>query len=131
MSKQKSLITILWMTMTSLYVILACLLVYLWVGKEFRNAQSQIDNIRKTYISSQKELIKTQVKQAVEYTRHKKSLAEERVRSEVKSRTDEAYKTALYIYNSHKSDRSLSHNKNPPSEAAMCNRLQASSYFRA
>ncbi|MCF6245739.1 MAG: cache domain-containing protein [Desulfobacula sp.] len=107
MTKPRQLTSILWISMISLCVIIVCLMVYLWIGDEIRNAQFQIDNIRQTYIDSQKQMIKTQVKKAVDYVRHEQSLIEKRVRSEVKSRTYEAYGTALYLYNLHKSTKSL------------------------
>jgi len=97
MAKPKSLINVFWMSMTSLYLILVCILVYLWVGEELKKTQTQIDNLRETYINTQQEIIKTQVKHSVAYIRHQKSLAEKKVKQEVKFRTNEAYNTALYI----------------------------------
>ena len=62
-----------------------------------RHIQSQIDNTRSIYIKSQKEIIKAQIEEAVNYVYHKKAQAEKRVKFKVKSRTNEAFQTALYI----------------------------------
>ncbi len=107
MTRPKSLTTLVGITMTLLFTILAGLMLYLWEYEELREARSRIQKTRDTYIAVQKNTIKTQVKQTVDYIKHKKSLAEKRVRSEVKSRTNEAYETALYIYNSHKDNTPL------------------------
>ncbi|MCK5310552.1 MAG: cache domain-containing protein [Desulfobacteraceae bacterium] len=107
MTKPKSLSNILWVTMTSIYLLLGSILAFLWINEELRHLQSQIKNIRTIYVNSQKEIIKTQVTEAVNYIYHKKSLAEKRVRKEVKTRTNEAWNTALYIYEQNKSDKPL------------------------
>jgi PAS domain S-box-containing protein len=98
--------------MSSLLVLLVCLLVLLWTDDELRQTRKQIKTTRNTYISSQKDIIRTQVKQAVDYIQHKRSSAKRRVKNEVKSRTYEAYSTALYIYNKHKKTKSLGQIKN-------------------
>ena len=107
MIKSKSLTNIFWIAMTFLCLVLGVILTYLWTIEEFINVQSQIEDIRKTYINAQKEIIKTRVKETVNYIHHKQSLAKERVKLEVQTRTDEAYKTALYIYEQNKADKSL------------------------
>lgn len=107
MTKPKSLMNVLRVTMASLCIIIVCLLLYLWINEELRKAQSQFDSIRKTYIETQKETIRTLVEQTIDYIHHKRSDAEIRVKQEVKSRTNEAYETALYIYNQYKKEKSL------------------------
>lgn len=102
MTAQKSLINIFWTSMTLLYLTLVGLLVYLWVGGEIQNREVEFNRTRQTYVAAQKETIKGQVDQAVAYIEHQKSLAETRVRQEVKSRTLEAYQTASYIYRKNK-----------------------------
>ncbi len=94
--------------MTSLYLILTCTLIYLWINEELKNARAQINDIRDTYIESQKEILKNQVEQAVNYIQYKKSLAEQRVKKDVKTRTYEAYETAFHIYNKYKTDKAPS-----------------------
>ncbi len=91
--------------MTMLYLVLVCTLTYLWIHEELKNAQLQITDIRTNYIESRKEIIKTQVRQTVSYIQYKKSLAEKRVRQQVEARTYEAYRTAQYIWDKHKTDK--------------------------
>ncbi|WDP89498.1 MAG: cache domain-containing protein [Desulfobacter sp.] len=80
----------------------AVVIVYLWIGEKILTANSQVKNIRQNYLESQKNTIRTQVKQAVEYTYHQRSLAEKRARAQAKSRTNEAWEIASYIYNRNK-----------------------------
>jgi PAS domain S-box-containing protein len=102
MAGQKSLVNVFWASMTLLYMILVSVLAYLWVGGELKARQTEFNQIRKTYVSAQKEAIKTQVRQAIHYIEHKRSLAEQRVRQRVKSRTLEAWETARYIWEKNK-----------------------------
>ncbi|MCG8620098.1 MAG: cache domain-containing protein [Desulfobacterales bacterium] len=99
---KKRLITVFWSSMTILYLGLLCLLAYLWMAGELKGRKAEFDQVRETYIASQKEAVQAQVRQAVHYITHKKSLAEKRVRQEVKSRTLEAHETAFYIWEKNK-----------------------------
>ncbi len=105
-TKPKSLTNILWISMTSLYLVLVCTLTYLWISEKLKNVQTQIADVRESYIESRKEIIKTQVNQAVSYIQYKKSLAEKRVKQRVKVRTYEAYKIAHHIFDKQKADKS-------------------------
>jgi len=107
MTKPKSLIKIVGITMTSLYLLLVCLLVYQWVGQELKNAKLQRENIRKIYVNTKQEAIKVRVEHLCDYIRHEKALTQKKIKLELTSRTDEAVTTALYIYNQHKIDKSL------------------------
>ena len=107
MVNSKSLINIFWMSTTLICSILVFILIYFLVGEEVKNSKAQIEGIRETYINTQKNIIKAQVKHAVDFIEHQKSTTETKVQEEVKSRTNEAYDTALYIYEKHKTDKSL------------------------
>ena len=98
MAAKNSLVSVFWTGMTILHLAVVCLLVYLWVGWELKTRKAEFNQVRQTFITAQKETIKTQVQQAVHYIEHKKSLAEKRVRQTVKSRTLEAWETADHIW---------------------------------
>lgn len=112
MKKSKSLINLFWISIVLLNLLFVSILVSLWVGQEIRTAKEQFKNVRETYVNSQKETIKTHVKYMVDYIHHKKSLAHKRTKDHVKSRTLEAYQTALFIYNKNKKHKSLNEIKN-------------------
>ena len=105
--KQKSLITVFMVSMTLILAILVSILVYLSIAEKIKQTASQLDTIRTSYIESRKETIKNQVKQTIEYIKHKRAQAEKRVRQEVKGRTLEAYAIASYIFEENKSRVSL------------------------
>ncbi|WDP91989.1 MAG: cache domain-containing protein [Desulfobacter sp.] len=98
MTGKKSLVTVFWSSITLLYLVMVCLLVYLWVGWELKTRKREFNQVRQTYVETQKSAIKKQVQQAIHYIEHKKSLAEKRVRSEVRSRTLEAWEIASHIW---------------------------------
>ncbi|GEM_PF-4496708 len=107
-SRKKRLIAVFWSSMTILYLGLFCLLAYVWMAGELKGRKAEFDQVRQSYIASQKDTVQAQVRQAVHYIEHKKSLAEKRVRQEVKSRTLEAHATALYIWEKNKDIHSRS-----------------------
>lgn len=100
------LTSILWMMMMFLCVIVVSLVVYLWAEKEIRENRLQIKNMRQSYMTGQKDLIRTQVLQAVDAINHEKSKAIERIRHDVRSRTYQAWQTATYLYDRYKSQKS-------------------------
>ena len=92
----------------SLTIILFFLLVgYLLINDEFNKFHKESAETRTLAIESQKSLIKNEVEKLVDYIHYKKSLAEERVRNEVKNRAYEAHQMATYIYKQN-SDKPLS-----------------------
>ena len=81
---------------------------YSAINTELRRLTLYSKNIRESHLRTQKEILRDQVDHVVTYIKYKRSLAEQRVRAIVKSRTEEAYKVALHIYEIHKDKKSLS-----------------------
>jgi len=107
--KQKSLITILWISMTLIFSVLVSLLIYIVVQGEIKRSINQLSDVRKSYMESRKEVITNQVQQVISYINNKRVQAEERVRQDVRARTLEAHATATYIFEKNKN--SLSRDK--------------------
>ena len=82
----------------SLVIILFFLLGYLLINDEVNKFHKESVETRSRAIESQKALIKNRVEKVVDYIHYKKSLAEERLREEVKNRTYEAHQMATFIY---------------------------------
>ena len=101
-TKSKSLTGLIRLSISFVFFVMAGFIAYLWVADEIKTTRAAIASLRTDYIDAQKETIKTQVRQAVEYVWYKKSSTEKRVRKEVKARTYEAYETARYIYEKNK-----------------------------
>ncbi len=104
MKNKRSLLTIFQLHVFVLVLSLVGVLGYLWMSLEITRSQSEIAEIRTSYLATEKELIKNDVEDVLQYIEHQKSLAEERVKAVVKSRTEEAFKTAQYIYEQNKND---------------------------
>jgi len=104
--KKKNLTSSFQWRVLLLILALACTLGYLWLNLEINRSRSHSREIRNTYLSSEKRLLKAGIKHIINYVEHKKSLAEQRVRKEVKERTEEAFNTALYIYEQNKNEKS-------------------------
>ncbi|MFH2122405.1 MAG: cache domain-containing protein [Pseudomonadota bacterium] len=79
----------------------------LWIYEKVKETQGQYSSIREEYIAEQKDAIKSQVDHAIAYIQQKKSLAETQLRTSVKSRTEEAFQTALYIYEHNRQSKPL------------------------
>ncbi len=84
-------------------LIVGCL--FLWEKSRVFEAESK--NIRKEYISSQKQMLQNEVGNAVAYIQYMKSLTKKRTRHDVKSRTNEAFEIVNHIYQTHKGTKSL------------------------
>ena len=82
----------------SLVIILFFLLGYLLINDKVNKFYKESVETRSRAIESQKALIKNRVEKVVDYIHYKKSLAEERLREEVKNRTYEAHQMATFIY---------------------------------
>jgi len=102
MKKKKSLLTLFQLHVFILVLSLVCVLGYLWMSMEIDRSRAEISKIRTSYLSSEKKQIKTDVEDVLQYIQHQKSLATTRVKKIVKSRTDEAFQIALYIYQQNK-----------------------------
>ena len=87
MKNKKSLLTIFQLHVFVLVLSLVGVLGYLWMSLEITRSQSEIAEIRTSYLATEKELIKNDVEDVLQYIAHQKSLAEERVKAVVKSRT--------------------------------------------
>ncbi len=79
---------------------------YIWIDKEYETFNQQSEKLRMDYISNQKNIIKNEVNRTVEYIQYMKSKTEEILRKDIRSRTYEAYYTAMNIYNQNKGTRS-------------------------
>jgi len=102
MKKKKSLLTIFQLHVFVLVLSLVCVLGYLWMSMENDRSEAEINKIRTSYLTSEKKQIKSDVQDVLQYIQHQKSLAISRVKKFVKSRTVEAFQTALYIYEQNK-----------------------------
>ncbi len=80
---------------------------YLWISKEYKEFRNDSKKARKAHIESRKTLIKTEVDKVIDYVQYKKSIAEKRLRDEVKARTDEAIQMVSYIYEQNRGKKSL------------------------
>lgn len=84
-------------------MIIGCLL--LWEKNQaFLN---ETNNIREEYISSQKQMLQNEVRDAIAYIQYMQSQTTKRIRHDVKSRTDEAFEIVNHIYQTHKNTTPL------------------------
>ena len=74
--------------------------------REYHNFRVEADESRTIYINDQKALIKNEVEKVVEYIEYMKSLTEERLKKNIKTRTNEAIAIASNIYNENRDIKS-------------------------
>lgn len=102
MKKQNSLVKTHLYSMTAVILILVSVIAYVWANRAYMEFRNTTARIQKEYISSKKSLIKTEVEKVVDYVLYKKSIAEKRLKEDVKARTYEAHNMASYIYDKNK-----------------------------
>jgi len=105
MRKPRSLIGIVHLSMTSFSVILIVSFGLFWILQTLNEAQKEYGEIRDRYTEEQKAIIKHETDYLVAYIEQQKSLTEIHLKSSIKARTEEAYQTALYIYEQHQHDK--------------------------
>ena len=98
MKNKPGLITTYLYSMSLIIILFFLLVGYLLINDEFKKFHKESAETRTSAIESQKTLIKNEVEKLVDYVHYKKSLAEERLRKEVKNRAYEAHQMATYIY---------------------------------
>ncbi len=98
MKHKAGLITTYLFSMSLIIILFFLLIGYLLINDEFKKFRKESAETRVRAIESQKALIKNEVERIVDYINYKKSLAEARLRQEVKSRAREAHQIASFIY---------------------------------
>lgn len=78
-----------------------------WILETVQDARTHYGEIREKNLNEQKGVIKSEVDHVVAYIQQKKSLTQKRLKASVQSRTEEAYQTAMYIYEQNKDSKPL------------------------
>ena len=74
---------------------------YLWFASRFEQVRVEGEQLRSDYISFQNELLRSQVQQVVQAVGYERSLAEQRLRDTIRTRTLEAHALASTLYQRH------------------------------
>jgi len=106
--KQRSLANTYLYSMAFFSLLLTFLFGYSWIHKETVRLNAESEKNRENYISSQKEKIRAEVINIVNYIKYQKSLAEVRLKKDTKERTYQAYDIAFHIYEKNKASKPLS-----------------------
>ncbi len=98
MKRKPGLISSYLYSMAFIIILFFLIIGALLISDEFKKFQQESKVTRIRAITEQRELIKNEVEQIVDYINYKKSLAEKRLRNLVKTRTYEALQIAGFIY---------------------------------
>lgn len=107
MFRQKSLSKIILWSFWALSALLVMTLGFFWVGGEINRAEIKKREIHDVYLEQQKTTLKTEIDHIIQQINYKRSLLEQRAKTATKARTEEAYQTALYLYEQNKGKKSL------------------------
>lgn len=102
MKKNISITKTFLIVMASAFVISFSIIGYFWISDEYGRFQNEVMLLRNEFTESKKILIRQEVEKAVDFIRYSKSTTEERLKSEIKNRTYQAYAIASNIYNENK-----------------------------
>mgnify|MGYP001545776696 CR=1 FL=1 len=83
-------------------MILTVIFAFVWMQNEISSFNKESEDIANNYILSRKDKIKYEVENVLDYIRYQRSIAEQRVKDEVKNRTAEAFYVISYIYEQNK-----------------------------
>ncbi len=75
---------------------------YLWISSEWSRFENESDASRSAYIASQKQMLKREVEQAVDFIEYKKAQTQKRLMASVKDHVYEAHAIAANLYTQHK-----------------------------
>jgi signal transduction histidine kinase len=112
MKKQKSLINVYIHSLALFAMLFVVFFGSLEVVEKLHHLKAESVAIRNDYLASRKQTLRSEVESVLSYIEHKKSLAHERLKREVKSRTLEAHAMASYIYEANKNSAPLETIKN-------------------
>lgn len=104
-TRNRTLIGSIQLSMYLSAAILVTVLGYLWVSEELTKSRMREQDIRESYLKDQQIMLQSAVENAVDYVNYKRTLLKERVKNEVRKRTEEAYRTAMYIYTTHQGEK--------------------------
>jgi two-component system cell cycle sensor histidine kinase/response regulator CckA len=105
--KKKRIIPTFLMYLSAILVLFVLILGCLLLWEKSGVFEKESSNIRKEYISSQKQMLQHEVGETITYIQYMKSQTEKRIRQDVKSRTEEAFQIANHIYQIHRKTKSL------------------------
>jgi signal transduction histidine kinase/CheY-like chemotaxis protein len=92
---------------TLIILLTAVLLIgFLWIKDKQAQFEKDVLYLKQSYIQEKKTIIRAQVEDAINYAEYQKTLADERLRSELQARIDESYDISLGIYNKFKGIKS-------------------------
>jgi two-component system cell cycle sensor histidine kinase/response regulator CckA len=74
------------------------LLAVFWMGSEYLQFQSTSQEMEGAYIKSQRDLLKSEVDRVIDYLGYEKAMAENRLKSNIRTRVYEAYALAESLY---------------------------------
>jgi PAS domain S-box-containing protein len=89
--------------MASIIILFFLIIGTMLISDEIKKFHRESETARSRAIAEQRELIKNEVEQVVDYINYKKSLAEKRLRNQVRNRTYEALQVADFIYQKNRS----------------------------
>ena len=78
----------------------------LWIQNEYTAFKTESASIKETFVASEKERLKAEVQNVLEYVRYMRNQTEKRLRESVKERVDEAHAVAMNLYTENKEIKS-------------------------
>lgn len=107
MYKQRSVVSSYFYSFTLIFLLFVLGTGSVWIYNEIVEYTNEFQNIRLEYLASKKRVIKNEVEKVVADIQYHKSIAEKRLKTQVKLRTYEAYDMAMNLYQQHKNKKSV------------------------
>ncbi|MGD9487561.1 MAG: cache domain-containing protein [Calditrichaceae bacterium] len=87
---------------TAALVLMSVSIGFFWITAEFRQFEQQSEELEKTYIESQKKMVKDQVENVINYIHYNRAIYEKNLQDDLKQRVYQAHAIASNIYNQYK-----------------------------
>ncbi len=101
MARTHSITTIFLVTFLASLLLVIALLGYLWFSSSYLEMKHEAAGLKAGFIENQRERLRHQVEQIVQVLEHEKSLAEDRLKENIRNRTQEAYKVASSLFHAY------------------------------
>ncbi|MGD9899350.1 MAG: cache domain-containing protein [Calditrichaceae bacterium] len=87
---------------TAALILMSVSIGFFWITAEFRQFEQQSEELERTYIESQKKMVRDQVENVISYIQYNRTVYEKNLRADLKQRVYQAHAIASNIYNQNK-----------------------------
>lgn len=94
-------------SMTMIGLISVCSIGFLWISSEWSTFEKEAVALRESYIENQKQILKREVAQAIDFVNYMQAQTDNRLKDSIKNRVNEAHAIAENLYDKNKDSKQI------------------------